>query len=249
MTNIVTIDIENSPNLAYVWGKYEQNVIAFEREWNMLSFAYKWFGEKKVKSYSLPDFKGYGKDKHNDTYLVAKLWEVLDEADIVIGHNVDRFDIRKTNARFLAAGMEPPSSYQTIDTYKIAKKYFFLNSNKLSDLSKYLGIGEKLSTGGFDLWLGCMVGDKKSWRSMVKYNKQDVLLTEKVYLKLRAWINPHPNLNVVDERLGACPTCTSTKLQKRGFSFTRVSKIQRFQCTSCGAWSRGKPIRTNVEIR
>lgn len=248
-TKIVTLDIENSPNLSYVWGRYEQNVLADERNWNMLSFAYKWLGEGKVKSYSLPDFKIYKKDKNDDTELIKALWGIFDEADVIVGHNVDRFDIRKTNARFLAAGLNPPSPYKTVDTYKIAKKYFFLNSNKLTDISKYLGLGEKLQTGGFDLWLGCMAGKTASWRTMVKYNKQDVALTEKVYLKLLGWMTNHPNVNIVDEVEGACPNCGKKHLQKRGFSITRVSKKQRFHCQDCGAWSTGKAIRTNVEIR
>jgi DNA polymerase elongation subunit (family B) len=246
---ILLYDIENSPNLGWTWGKYEQNVIEFKDEWYLLSFAYKWLGESKVHAYSLPDFKLYKKDKQDDSGLVKKLWEVMNEADVIIAHNGDQFDIRKTNARFIAHGLTPPKPYQTIDTKKVAKKYFMFNSNKLDDLGKYFGVGRKKETGGFELWKGCMVGDKKSWKKMVTYNKQDVVLLEEVYKKLLPWIGNHPNINLVSDVTGACPNCGSTHLQKRGFGYTRVSKYQRYQCNNCHAWSRGKNIKSNVEIR
>ena len=250
MTKILTFDIENSPNLAYVWGKYEQNVLDYEQEWRMLSFAYKWLGEKTTHALSLPDFETYKRDKADDYELVLELWYLLDEADIVIGHNSDRFDIRKTNARFIAHGFKPPAPYKTIDTLKIARKHLMLNSNKLSHLSEYLGIGSKLETGGFGLWLGCMNGNMKAWKKMVSYNKQDVILTEAVYKKLLPWITNHPNVNVFDEKLGACPNCASKKIQKRGWNFTQLSKRQRYQCMSCGRWSSGKIERIEgMEIK
>ncbi len=56
-TKILVFDIETSPSLGYVWGKYKQYVIEFEQEWNMLCFAYKWLGEKKIHSKALPDYK------------------------------------------------------------------------------------------------------------------------------------------------------------------------------------------------
>ena len=239
-TKILFLDIENSPNLSYTWGKYEQDVISFEKEWYMLSFAYKWLGDKKVSVISLPMFGGYNKQKTYDKSLLYELWNLLDDADIVIGHNVDRFDLRKINARFLFHGIKPPSPYKTVDTLKIARKYFFLNSNKLTHLGAYLGIGKKVSTGGFDLWLQCMSGDKNAWAKMEEYNKNDVVLTAKLYEKLKPWIFNHPNVNALTGVQDACPKCGVKKLQRRGFSISGGNKKQRLQCVSCGGWSIGK---------
>ena len=33
---VLLFDIETSPNLAYVWGKYQQDVVAFEEEWKII---------------------------------------------------------------------------------------------------------------------------------------------------------------------------------------------------------------------
>ncbi len=235
---ILVLDIENSPNLSYTWGKYEQDVIAFEKEWYMLSFSYKWLGEK-TKVLALPDFKNYKKNKEDDSALVSELRDLLDEADIVIGHNVDRFDLRKINTRMLHAGMKVPSPYQTVDTLSVARSRFFLNSNKLGDVAEFLGIGEKAETGGFQLWLDCMAGEKKAWEKMKNYNKHDVDLTEKVYAHLLPWVRRHPNVAVIENRPDACPNCGGAKLTARGWGNTRTMRRRRYQCEGCGAWSYG----------
>jgi DNA polymerase elongation subunit (family B) len=234
---VLIFDIETSPNLAYVWGMWEQNVIEYEKQWEMLCFAYKWLGERRVTAIGTNTLRGGEKE------LVERLWKLFDEADIIIAHNGDNFDIKKSNAKFLEYGMLPPSHYKTVDTLKVSRKYFKLNSNRLEALGKLLKVGKKLPHTGFDIWLGCMNNDKKSWKTMLAYNKQDVVLLEKVYLSLRSWMNNHPNSNVVTGHTHNCPTCSSTRTQKRGFSVTRVNKYQRYQCQDCGAWSTGEIIK------
>jgi DNA polymerase elongation subunit (family B) len=248
-TKILLYDLETAPNTAFVWGKWETNVLSYINEGYLLSFAYKWLGDKGVKSFALPDFKGYKRNKANDFKLVKVLYDLMNQADIVIAHNADGFDIKKSNARFLYYGLKPPVPFKSVDTLKVARKYFKLNSNSLDDLGKYLGIGEKVKTGGFDLWKGCINGDMKAWKKMIDYNKNDVALLEKVYLTLLPWIKNHPNINIVDEVQKACPNCGSTKLQKRGIGVNILTKHQRFQCMSCGHWCQSKPIQVGLEIR
>lgn len=246
---ILIFDIETSPNLGWVWGKWEQNVVSFKENWYIMSFAYKWLDESKTYVKSLPDYPIYKKSKTDDKELVSDLWDLFDEADVIIAHNGDQFDVKKANTRFLMHGFAAPSSYKTIDTKKVAKKYFRFDSNKLDDLGEYLQLGRKIDTGGFDLWLECMAGNMKAWKKMCKYNVQDVILLEKVYLELRNWMTNHPNSNVFDNTEGSCPTCGSTNVQKRGHGVTTISKYQRYQCQDCGSWSRGKIEKTNVELR
>lgn len=184
-TKILLFDIEVSPITSYTWSLWETNVIEVKKDWYMLSFAYKWLGESKVIVKALPMYSDYLKDKENDKALCQDLWEVLDQADIVIAQNGDAFDIKKANARFIVHGFKPTSPYKTIDTLKVAKKYFKFDSNKLGELGRYLGVGNKAETGGFSTWLGCMNGDMDMWTKMIRYNRQDVILLEKVYLRLR----------------------------------------------------------------
>lgn len=246
---ILLFDIETAPNLGYVWGKWEQDVIEFKNNWYILSFSAKWLGESKVTTKGLCDYKGYKKGSEDDSLLVKDLWNLFDKADIIVAHNGDQFDIKKVNTRFLQHGMKPPSIYKTIDTKKIAKRYFNFDSNKLDDLGQYLSVGRKMKHSGFEIWKGCMSGDKKSWREMLSYNKQDVILLENVYLKLRSWITNHPNLNLFNNTTHNCPTCGSNKLQRRGYARNKVTITQRYQCQGCGGWSSGAMERTDVEIK
>lgn len=241
-------DIETAPNLAYVWGKYEQNVLQFEREFYMLAVAWKWLGQKRSYVRVLPDYKTYKKDKFDDRELAQELWDLFDEADVVVAHNGDRFDIRKAQGRFVYHKMDPPAPFQSIDTLKVARKYFNFNSNKLDDLGKLLGLGRKVSHGGWDLWAGCLADDKKAWNLMRKYNKQDILLLEDVYLTLRPWMTNHPNHNVFVGEDELCPICGEDSLQRRGTMKTRVTVYRRYHCQSCGGWSK-RPISNKTVVR
>lgn len=229
-------DIETSPNVGYTWGKWEQNVIEFKKQWELLSVAYKWLGEKQVSCVARPHFKDV-----TERSIVQALWKLFDEADVIVAHNGDSFDIKKSKAKFVEHGMLPPSTYKTVDTKKIAKSQFNFNSNSLNDLGQVLKLGKKLETGGFQMWLDCIAGNKKAWSKMIAYNKQDVVLLEKVYLRLRAWQSSHPNISLLEDTEG-CPVCTSAKTQRRGFSICQKTKKQRFQCQDCGHWFSGKKL-------
>lgn len=243
------IDIETAPNTSYVWGHYEQNVIAHKKPWYILSVAVKWDGEKNVKTYALPDYPLYKKDKENDYALCEKLWEILDSADIIVAHNGDGFDLPKIRSRLINHGFKPPRPSQTIDTLKIARQFAF-NSNKLNDLSQEFHLGEKVPHTGFALWMGCMNPkyDAKSWALMRKYNAHDVVLLEKVEKVLLPWAKTKPNMNVHTLENG-CPSCGSTKVQKRGFRYLKTTIAQAYQCTACGAWSQGQTKSIGITIK
>lgn len=229
---ILFFDIETAPHLGYVWEKWETNVIAFEEYGYILSFSAKWYGGKQITK-GLIDYQGYRKNKKNDREIVKELWKLFDEADFLVAHNGDQFDIKKCNSRFSYYNLPPPRPYRSIDTKKMAKGRFGFVSNSLDDLGDYLGMGRKVSTGGFDLWRKCMAGDKEAWKKMKKYNAQDVNLLEKIYLHLRPYMkNP-----VFHDEEGVCPKCGSKRFQKRGFSVNAGVVRQRFQCMDCGGWS------------
>lgn len=236
---ILFFDLETRPLLCYTWGTFQQDVIKVVNDWGIISISYKFLGDKTTKVLALPDFPLYKKEPDNDCELVKKLHELFDEADVVIGHNGDRFDIRKTNARFIQHGLTPPSPYKTIDTLKIARKYFNFTSNRLGELGEYLGLGKKEETGGFKLWEQCMSGDMKAWSLMKKYNRRDVELLEQVYLKFRPWIK-NVRLSVFEE--GTCPSCMSKKVQRRGYDSSNSLWYQRYRCNECGAWFRGPSL-------
>lgn len=238
------LDIETAPNLVWMWQiRNEWNSTEMmEKEWYILCWCAKWSDSKNVMSSSLIDFPNeYKKDCENDKLILEKIWKLLDEADVVVGHNALEFDIKKLNARFIKYGMTPPSPYRIVDTCLSARKHFGFTTNKLGDLGKYLGLGEKIDTGGFKLWKECMKGIKSSWAKMVNYCKQDVVLLEKVYLKLLPYMETHPNCGIYTITDSAkCPNCGSEKVKKNGFAYSNSGKYQRLICTDCGAWSRDR---------
>lgn len=229
---VLIYDLETFPNVSYTWGKYEQDVLEFVKEWQLASFSYKWLGEKKVYCITRQGQK-------DDKAITKKLHSLLDEAEIVVAHNGDEFDAKRARAKFIEHGLPPPKPFQSVDTLKIAKSKFKFNSNRLNDLGRLLGVGAKVKTGGFDLWLGCMQDDPKAWRTMERYNKQDVRLLEQVYLKLRPWADKHPHQG--ERGLTQCPKCGSDKLQKRGYMASAQGGLyHRLQCQGCGGWCRSR---------
>lgn len=251
---VLLFDIETSPEIGAYFDRYrENNIIWTDQSWYMMSFSYKWLGQKTTYVKGLPDYPSYEKEPTNDLHLVSELWELFNEADIIIGHNGDRFDIRKTNARFISHGLLPPSPSKTIDTLKVAKKYYKFESNRLDAIGEQLGLGRKLQTGGYQLWKDCMNGDLKAWAKMKRYNKQDVILLEQVYMVFAPWMHNHMATQAIDEDTPRCqnPNCHSKNLQKRGWEQTNsgLSKYQRYYCKDCGKWGRGRTVSNVREIR
>lgn len=244
---ILAIDIETSPNLAYVWRLWRENVGLNQlvSATQMLCFAAKWVGEKRVLWYP-----GYPHPEHTDTVaMVEAAHGLLDEADVVLHYNGAKFDIPHLNREFLEHGLMPPAPYKQIDLYKVARKVFQFPSNRLAYVSKALGLEGKVEHSGFELWAGCMAGDVASWREMARYNKQDVVLLEQLYELLLPWIPSHPNRALFDHTEGTCPKCGSTNLQRRGYAVTAVSRFQRWQCQDCGGWSRTGARESGTDLR
>lgn len=242
------IDIETAPLLIYAWRPYDTNALAIHRDWYIMSFAVKWHGEKQVQTYTLPDFKGYAKDPENDYEITKKLWEVLNEADAVCAHNGVRFDVPKIKAKMWEHDLPPPAPFKQIDTLKIAKREFGFTKNNLDHLCQLAGLGKKVKTGGFDLWLSCIANNKAAWKKMASYNRYDVVLLSELYDKLKAWSTGHPNINLLNPRDHQCPVCSSENVIRRGWQPLISWRVERWVCKDCGKWSQGKREKINAAL-
>jgi ribosomal protein L37AE/L43A len=242
------IDIETAPLLIYAWKTYDTNALSIFRDSYILSFAVKWYGEKTVKTYALPDFPGYAKNPENDLEITKKLREVLDEADAVCAHNGISFDVPRITAKIYQHKLPPPSPFKQIDTLRIARKEFSFTKNNLDHLCQLSGIGKKVKTGGFDLWLGCIAKDPKAWKKMVAYNKYDVVLLAELYERLRPWASNHPNINLKAPKDHQCPACGSTDVIRRGWNSLISYRSERWQCKNCSKWSSGKREKIQAKL-
>jgi DNA polymerase elongation subunit (family B) len=197
LPKILVFDIETSPMVAYVWRNNQKWIPkeSIAQDWWVICWSAKWLFEDKEIGDCVTRKEARNAD---DKRVVKSLWKALDEADIVIAHNGDRYDIRAMNGRFLKHRLNLPSPYQSIDTYRAAKRRMKLSYYSLDYVADYLEVGKKQKTE-FSLWTDCMVGKQEALDEMFKYCRQDVKVLEDVYLELRPYIQPHPNLGVYIE--------------------------------------------------
>jgi DNA polymerase elongation subunit (family B) len=229
---ILLLDIETAPNLAYVWGMWQQNISMDKIVANghVLCWAAKWHGKRGMH---------FRSERSGTKGMLKQIHGMLCEADAVVHYNGSSFDIPTLNKEFLTHGMKPPSPYKQIDLLTVVRDRFRFPINKLDYVVQQLGLGKKVRHPGFQMWVDCMAGDDKAWAKMAKYNQHDVVILEKLYDRLKPWVRNHPNIGAYDGRT-ACPHCGDEKLQARGTAVTVDTTYQRYQCGGCGAWSRGK---------
>ena len=230
---ILLLDIESAPTSAYVWGLWQQNVGTNQIVDNgyVLCWAAKWYGADEEMMFS----SGRGGTKR----MLQRVHKLLDEADVVVHYNGSRYDIPILNREFVTHGFTPPSPYKQVDLLKVARNRFKFISNKLDFVAHALGLGQKIRHKGFELWIECMANDPVAWKAMEEYNKQDVILLEKLYNVFKPWIKNHPS----QEGL-VCPSCASDKYHSRGFFRSKLLAYRRFQCQACGKWFRGNKTIT-----
>ena len=226
------LDIETAPNKAYVWGLFKQNVALNQLEASSytLCWSARWVGEG-VTHFASVQHRGARK-------MLRRIHGLLDEAEAVVHFNGLKFDIPTLNKEFVRHRMLPPSPYKQIDLYRVAKRVFRFESNKLEFIAKALGLKEKLKHEGFTLWTKCMAGDAEAWKRMETYNRGDVDTLGETYERILPWITHHPNLSALTDTT-CCPKCGSLKFQARGEVLTTTLRYRRYQCKSCGGWFRG----------
>lgn len=227
---LLLLDIETAPNLATVWGLYDQNIALNQllKPGYTLCWAAKWHGDPDVM---------FGSILSGPSGMIRRIHKLMGQADAICHYNGNKFDIPTLNKEFLLRKLPPPKPSKQIDLLRVARKRFRLASNKLDFVASTLGLGNKHQHKGHELWLECMAKKKDAWETMEAYNKQDVILLEKVYDRLLPWIDGHLNRSVFGDTF-CCPKCASQRYQKRGTAITTGGRYTRFQCLSCGGWFR-----------
>ncbi len=180
---VILLDVETSPIETFAWGTFKQYIPhTFIKE---PSFLISWTAKQLYSSEVMSDVLTPEEAlEKNDNRIVNSAWKVLESSNVLIGHNIRKFDLRYLNTRFLMNNLQPPSPFQIIDTYEVAKRNFLFSSNKLDYLGTLIRNKGKIKTD-FNLWRDCIAGDETALKSMLDYNKEDVLLLEEVFLFLR----------------------------------------------------------------
>lgn len=235
---ILFYDIETLPNQGFFWDLWNgTNHKMVEKQKSIVTIAYKFSDEKKVKLISALDFpEAFKKDPYDDKGILKAFLPILEEADYTVAHYGDNFDNKIIAARLFFNDLPPMPMLTSIDTLKLIRRHFNVNSKKLEYIAAHLGFGMKGDIGLSD-WIGAAKGCEKSVKRMGKYNIQDVVLLEKIFNKLLPHTALANKLNHTHfDHEAKCPTCGGKHVSKRGFYYTKASKKQRYACNSCGAW-------------
>lgn len=231
---ILTLDIETSPNLGYHWGLWQQNISISQlvEPGRVICWAAKWYGDKRV------EFRSDHHDGHDA--MIGRMWELLNEAEITVGFNHKKFDLRHLHREFWLQGLSMPSPHKDVDLLTEVRRSMLFPSNKLDYVSQQVGIGQKVKHEGFGLWVDCMAGDEAAWKRMRRYNVQDVKLTEALYDRLRGWMPSHPHMgvNATDETL-TCNQCGSENLARNNTKLAEQIVYRLYRCNDCGANVQG----------
>lgn len=229
-------DIETAPNIVYSWRVGYRVILPPEniiQERKIICICYKWEHKKKVYSFTWDQ-------NQSDEKLLKDFVKICNQADEIVAHNGDKFDIKWLRTRCIFHRINFPDKIQTFDTLKKSRTGFKFNSNKLDYIAKFLGVGEKIKTGGFDLWIKTMNGDKKALQEMVDYCKNDVLILENVFNELEKYVQANTHVGVV---MGAgrwsCVSCGSINVRFNGQNVSKTGMIKfRIRCNECDkGWS------------
>lgn len=230
-------DIECAPCEGYFWNTRAWNInipsSQLKNDWFMLTWSAKWLNSPETYSFKLTPKEAKEKD---DNRIVRALWNLFEEANMIVAHNAFGFDIPMVNTRFIIHNLNPPTPYKIIDTLRIAKRVMKSTYNSLDFLGKSFGLGGKKKTE-FQLWIDCIAGKASALKEMAEYNIQDVILLEEVYLRLRGWMHSHPNLNLFQTESG-CSHCGSMKIKYAGEYAAQTRSFRAYRCLDCGGFSR-----------
>lgn len=231
---IMLIDIETCPNIVLSWGIGHKVSLSYDniiQERKIICICWKWLDNSEV--YSLD----WGVNKQCDKAMLKKISKEIAKADLVIGHNGDRYDIKFINGRLLYHGLPPLGSLSTEDTLTMSRRTFYLNSHRLDYLGDYLKEGRKLETGGYSLWKEVLLNKcPESLDNMIKYCKEDVRLLGRVYKRISPYVQHKVNKALITgtDKYVSCKSCGSDNKQKYGIYYTSSGRYQKYKCNDCG---------------
>lgn len=246
---ILLFDIETAPMIAYTWTKFPDAIgdDMLISDWFIICWSAKWLFDDEIHSMCQTSKEILKKD---DERITKGLWKMFEEADVIIAHNLNKFDRKRANTRFLAHGLGFPTHYESIDTLLHVRKQFAFPSNRLDYVAKHFFKIEGKKGTSKGLWWRCMEGDQEALDAMQEYCDQDIRVLEDVYLRIRPYIKPHPNIGLhIGEDIELCPTCGSDDLDWTGTYRTQVNAYDGFRCKSCKATGRSRTSNIKKEVK
>lgn len=250
---ILVFDTETAAATALTFGRFKVNLsqdnILDNGGW-LLCACWRWLGSNVTNAIYLTPEEVLNKD---DSRIVAKLWELYEQADAVLAHNSQGFDHKVVQTRAIYNGFPPLPQVKVLDTLQLVKKYLKLPSNRLDAIGEFFGLGRKISTGGISLWRKVQEGDEQAMKDMVTYCLQDVDLLYDVYLRTRQLGRAGSDFNAAlyfNDDLVRCRVCGSSEVEATGRTTeTALNVFDEVRCNECGAVHRHRTPKTTKEKR
>ena len=247
---ICFLDVESSPDIAVSFKRFKTSYgqdSVLQDGGSLLSIAWRFSDDPTTYGAALEPNEAVIGD---DSRLVQMLSDVINQSDVICGHNIVQFDNALLNTRLVINNLPPHKTVKMIDTLRIARSMKF-QSNRLDSLGVILGVGQKTKHSGIKLWIDCMNGQREALADMLEYNKNDVDLLIAVYERLKAFDTKAPNQGLyLDSEVPVCRVCGSTHIELTGeHSYTAVSTYEEMKCLDCGARSRKRQAQNTKEQR
>lgn len=222
-------DIEKSHYLVKVfqigrvrWIRWEQIV----KDSEIICISYKWQYEDRVHTLDW---------RMGEKVMLKKFVKIMGEADELVGHNIDDYDIKELRTRCISHGVLMFPNYRTLDTLKKSRSFFRFPSNKLDYISKHLHQKGKLDHEGEELWFEVEKGNEEALKKMIAYCEHDVIITEDTFFVLSPFINHNNNFAVLTGgEKWHCPECASENVEMFRTYSTPMGVIRReMKCNNC----------------
>lgn len=208
-----------------------------------LMASWVWYGERRANVVS-------AWDNPDDPYHVARtMRDVMHQADTYVTFNGRKADLKWLRQDWAAGQIPTPRPVRDVDLYVAARTAFALESKSLAYLAAFLGLPGKQGRYNAAEAKAAALSDGPERRRLVRYSKQDSRLMVPVLDRMRPFLKHGPNLGLpfLDEER-RCPVCGSSDLTRDGWATTDLTSFAAYQC-ACGAWSRSKSRKHNVEQR
>lgn len=214
-----------------------------ERWGRTICLAYRWLDE--TRTHFIAEWQEGGR-----LGFLTAARDLLDEADLVVGHNSTAFDVPHLKGEFILEGLTPPSPFKQFDTLLTMRKNGNLEANHLDTLDKRFGFSGKTDKYRIEVAEAAVAGDVAMQRKIERYNKGDIAATIRVYNRLRPWGTANLGLFAADPTRPSCPACESRRLQRRGYQVKDALRYPRYQCQACGKWMTSRQaVPGPVEMR
>lgn len=246
---VLLLDIETAPGEYYSWSRDPQYLShdMLIKDWSILCWSAKWLFEPEIYGQSVRPEEAIVRTEKS---ILGDIWEMMNEAQVIVTQNGLRFDIKRLNTKFIKHGYFPPSQYTQVDTLKVAKEKFDFTYNSLEELGReLLGLEDGKIKMNMGDWKKCVTGSQEHLDKMLEYCKNDVApLLEDVYLTLRPWVTGHPNMGLFTYHNDVvCPYCESDDLDWSQYYTTPQGIWKGFRCNSCGGLGRGTTKQYSIK--